>query len=105
MKLITDFIIGGTVVALASYLVKSKETGVKYAAVITHGIPTAFLVTLFLIYSKDKQRSFISEGIKVTSILLLLLGILYYLSKNWGMTQSLIAIIILWLIIMSIYTK
>ena len=54
-------------VALAGFLIEYPDAGPKHAAVITHGLPAAFIVTLFLITNKDKQKNFIEEGMHCNS--------------------------------------
>lgn len=82
---IKNFFLGGFIVALCNYILDnlyvSDSNRFKYTAIITHGIPMVFLVTLFLSKSENK-KGLIQEGFNVTFMLLILMGIFTFMINN-----------------------
>ena len=83
-ELIKTFFIGGTLVTLCEYTInKYKKDGIKYAAIMSHGLPFVFLTTWLLLKDKKNKEILVREGIIISLLLAFSMLLLYILSiKN-----------------------
>lgn len=102
-----DFIVGGLLVSLARYMInKFDNNGVKYAGLIVHGVPIAFLVTLLLEPNNNYVKQLVESGIYFSVIITITMAILYMmLKKNMSKNNSLFISLLLWVILVFYYIK
>jgi hypothetical protein len=79
--LIKNFIIGGTIISLTTYFIQKDSNNTKYVAIFVHGLPTAFIAT-WLLLNKNNQQILTKNGIYLSIVLAICMGILYILGEN-----------------------
>jgi len=105
-KIIKDFFIGGVIIALVNYIITLKHANnIKYAVIISHGMPIIFITTLLMINSKHRS-DFVREGIYITLLLALAFCLLYFLIiKNFtNIYLTILFVCIFWMCLLYIYT-
>lgn len=81
-KFLKNFIIGGLMVATAEYFIHKDTNNIKYVSIMVHGAPLAFLATYLLLKDRNNEILLIKNGIYISSIITLLMIILYFLLNS-----------------------
>jgi hypothetical protein len=77
-----NFIIGGLMVAISEYFIHKDTDNIKYVSIMVHGAPLAFFATYLLLKDRKNEILLIKNGIYISSIITLLMIILYFLLNS-----------------------
>ena len=106
-KILKSFLVGGFFIALINYIIeknvfKNAKKNAKFIALMTHGLPVIFVVSIILMNEKNRL-DVVKEGAMVTIFILLVIGIMIGLYPHINFRLNLIMCIIVYFFIIKKY--